>query len=381
MASVLAVGLFLFGLGICMVRLGYFVRSFCRDCRPGAGVALTFDDGPDPSGTGTLLESLSVHGVKAAFFPVGRRAEAHPELVRAIHEDGHIIGNHSYGHGWFTNLLIGKSLEKEIARAQGAIEAAVGKIPRFFRPPAGLTNPHYRKVLKRLGLHLIGWNVRVFDTRKKADKVVDQVLKKVRNGSIILIHEGCREPGDLRGMVDSIITGIRARGFTFTDLEEMTGLPAYQEVRESSIPLKPSLLGAWRASAEGRKKGRIFRFAGIWLSSTTTGRNAILAKADLTAFKKRPSIRFLAGMGLILVAYIFGWPMIGLFGFLAAYFHQPGLLMIGILSYGLSHFIFLPGVYLAGRDSLKYAEVFFLWSLRKFVEWLTGNGSAGSVGC
>ena len=66
----LGIYLILLALGICMVRLGYFVRSFCRGRQPGAGVVLTFDDGPDPSGTEKLLGVLSSHGVKATFFPI-----------------------------------------------------------------------------------------------------------------------------------------------------------------------------------------------------------------------------------------------------------------------------------------------------------------------
>ena len=130
-------------------------------------MVLTFDDGPDPSGTKGLLEALSQHGVKAVFFPIGMKAKAHPELLREIDQAGHAIGNHTYRHAWFTNLLVGKALDQEIAKAQKAIEAAIGKTPAFFRPPAGLTSPHYRKVLKRLRLVSVGWDVRVFDTRKK----------------------------------------------------------------------------------------------------------------------------------------------------------------------------------------------------------------------
>jgi peptidoglycan/xylan/chitin deacetylase (PgdA/CDA1 family) len=154
--SLLGLYVLLFSLGICVIRLGYFVRSFCRSGQPGAGVVLTFDDGPDPSGTKGLLDALSQHGVKAVFFPIGMKAEAHPDLLREIDQAGHVIGNHTYRHAWFTNMLVGKSLEQEMARAQKVIEAAIGKTPAFFRPPAGLTNPHFRKVLKRLGLISVG---------------------------------------------------------------------------------------------------------------------------------------------------------------------------------------------------------------------------------
>jgi len=378
--SLLGLYLVLFSVGICVVRVGYFVHSFCRGRQPGAGVVLTFDDGPDPSGTKGLLETLSRHGVKAVFFPVGMKAETHPDLLREIDQAGHVIGNHTYRHAWFTNLLVGKSLDQEMVKAQKVIEAAIGKTPAFFRPPAGLTNPHYRKVLERLRLVSVGWDVRVFDTRKKAEIVVERILKRVREGSIILLHEGCRDPVNFKEMVDSIVKGIRGRGFSFTDLEEMTGLQAYQCPRQREIPSRLPLAAAWRRSSQARGKGRFRRFSGIWLASTAPGRKAIREKTNLTAFKARPSRRFLTGVGLMLFSYVLGWPMVGLFSVLAATFQKPGLLIGGPLSYGLSHLVFLFGLYLAGRDSLRYVEIFSLWSLRTLVERLAGRNSAKGLG-
>ena len=379
--SLLGLYLILFSLGICVVRLGYFVRSFCRGRQPGAGVVLSFDDGPDPSGTKGLLEVLSQHGVKAAFFPIGMKADAHPDLLREIDQRGHVIGNHSYRHAWFTNFLMGRSLEEEIGKAQNAVEKAIGKIPAFFRPPAGLTNPHYRKVLKRHGLQMVGWDVRVFDTRKKVENVVEEVLSRARDGSIILIHEGRRAPEDLTRMLDSIIRGMRARGFTFTNLGEMTGLPAYHDARDRGITSGASLAAAWRSSSQEGKKGRLRRFAGIWLASTIPGQKAIREKTDLAAFKERPSTRFLTGVGLILISYVFGWPMVGLFSFLAAYFQNASLLIGGPIAFGFSHLVFLAGMYLAGRGSFKYVEIFFLWSLRNLAERLIGQDLVDTTGC
>jgi hypothetical protein len=181
-------------------------------------------------------------------------------------------------------------------------------------------------------------------------------------------------------MLDSIVKGIRARGFTFTNLEEMTGLPAYQDARDRGIPSRASLAAAWRSSFQEGKKGRLRRFAGMWLASTIPGQKAIREKTDLTAFKERPSTRFLIGVGLILTSYVFGWPMVGLFSFLAAYFQKPGLLIGGPLALGFSHLVFLGGMYLAGRGSLKYVEIFFLWSLRSLVERLISQDSADTTG-
>jgi len=77
---------------------------------------------------------------------------------------------------------------------------------------------------------------------------------------------------------------------------------------------------------------------------------------------------------------VLGWPMVGLFSVLAATFQKPGLLIGGPLSYGLSHLVFLFGLYLAGRDSLRYVEMFSLWSLRTLVERLTGRNSTKGLG-
>ena len=118
----------------------------------------------------------------------------------------------------------------------------------------------------------------------------------------------------------------------------------------------------------------------MWLASTAAGRRAIREQSDLTAFKGHPSARFLTGVGVILFSYVLGWPMVGLFGFLAAYLQAPDLLVCGPVFYGFSHLVFLAGMFLAGRESLRYVEIFSLWSLRMLVERLTGQDAAKDLG-
>ena len=220
--------LVLFALGICTLKLNYFTRSFHRGSKSGNRVALTFDDGPDPSGTVKLLGVLSRHHVIAAFFVIGRKAEEHPDLLRKIDEHGHVIGNHFYSHARYTNFFTGGSLEREIASTQRAVERAVGKVPNYLRPPVGLTNPHFPGVLKRQKLSMIGWDVRPYDTCAEAGVVIERVVRKIRSGSVILLHEGARDPDAFAEMVEGIIRRVLALGYTFTGLEELTGLPAYQ---------------------------------------------------------------------------------------------------------------------------------------------------------
>ena len=98
-------------------------------------------------------------------------------------------------------------------------------------------------------------------------------------------------------------------------------------------------------------------------------RSAIEDKADLSAFKKKPSIRIILGVSAICFSYIIGWPAVSVLGALAIYFNKPWLIVIGgPLVYGLSHLVFLLGMYLAGY---KYTKIFLRWATRVAVEkWL-----------
>ena len=159
----LAAYLVIFILGVSMLKLNFFVRATCRGNAAVKRIALTFDDGPDPKATPNLLKVLKRHEIKAGFFPIGTKARDNPEIIKQIDREGHILGNHSFRHGWWTNFLISGALDREIGMAQEVIEAAIGKMPAYFRPPMGLTNPHLWRKLKRHGLSVIGWDVRPFD--------------------------------------------------------------------------------------------------------------------------------------------------------------------------------------------------------------------------
>ena len=96
--------------------------------------------------------------------------------------------------------------------------------------------------------------------------------------------------------------------------------------------------------------------------------SAIADRADLNAFKARPSLRSLLGVFLIAFSYVIGWPLVGALGTLAIIWKEPLIAVIGgPLAYGLSHVVFLMGMYLAGA---KYARIFFRWTARVAVEYL-----------
>ncbi len=359
--------LFIFILGVSVLKLNFFVKATCRGDSTTKRVALTFDDGPEPVATRNLLKVLRQHQIKAAFFPIGTKARDYPEIIKQIDQEGHILGNHSFRHAWWTNFLISGPLEREVKMAQEAISAAVNKVPAYFRPPVGLTNPHLRKVLKKHGLSMIGWDVRPFDTTASADTVIKRVLKKIRNGSIIALHDAGRPPADLARLIDRLVTKIKERKYAFSGLEELTGIRPYQTADEVK-KTEPLWIQSWRESDTGRKRSRFRRFLGKILISNAYVRRAVEKEVTLDAFKTSPSSRFFFGVGLILFSYVLGWPMVGLFSVLSAYFQAPVLLMVGPAFYVFSHLVWLFGMYLAGRDCIKYADIILSWTLRKAVE-------------
>lgn len=154
-------------------------------------IALTLDDGPDPAVTPAVLDLLAEHGVKATFFCIADRARQHPALLRRILEQGHEVGNHSLYHRHHFSLRGPRALMREVGGAQALLADLGGVWPLGFRAPAGLRNPFLDPVLHRLGLHLVSWTRRGFDTRcADASTVVQRLSRGLRGGDILLLHDG-----------------------------------------------------------------------------------------------------------------------------------------------------------------------------------------------
>jgi len=154
-------------------------------------VALSLDDGPDPEVTPRVLELLARRGARATFFCIGERAARHPDLVRAIAGAGHAVENHSLRHRHDFALLGPRRYVAEIGAAQDTLAALAGAAPRFFRAPAGLRNPFLDLALTRLGLQLVSWTRRGYDTRNAdAADVLARLTRALAPGDILLLHDG-----------------------------------------------------------------------------------------------------------------------------------------------------------------------------------------------
>ncbi|MFD3273622.1 polysaccharide deacetylase family protein [Paenibacillus dendritiformis] len=188
-------------------------------------VALTFDDVPDNRITPLVLDILREHNIRATFFLVGSRAKAHPELVRRIIREGHIIGNHSYSHPLMTKLSL-PAFEQQVKDAERVIEEIIGYKPRFYRPPFGEINEEQLKWAGDHGYLVVNWDVDSNDWRGlNAKEVYDNVISGVRPGSIVLQHAGgSKHNRYLQGTVKalpSIIKQLKQQRYHFVTVPEL----------------------------------------------------------------------------------------------------------------------------------------------------------------
>lgn len=170
------------------IKANYFVNSINNG--NSEGVAFTFDDGPDELLTRKFMDVLEAEQVKATFFVIGRKAAENTELLKEIDRRGHYIANHSYSHSNLIGFFPYAKLKADIDYCSAIIEQAIGKRPFLFRPPFGVTNPIYARVLKKIGLQSIGWTIRSFDTILKDKAALTQcATRTIGNGSILLFHD------------------------------------------------------------------------------------------------------------------------------------------------------------------------------------------------
>jgi peptidoglycan/xylan/chitin deacetylase (PgdA/CDA1 family) len=188
-------------------------------------MAITLDDGPNPSVTPGILELLERYRATATFFLIGQRVRAFPALAREIAERGHAIGNHTETHPSLT-FLSARAITDELERCDDAIAAATGKKPRWMRPPYGYRSPLLDGIVRRrCGAGVAMWNVAARDWRTHSPGPVIQRLHRARGGDIVLLHDGDHRV--LEGKREHVVTALeywlprwRDAGIQFVNLDE-----------------------------------------------------------------------------------------------------------------------------------------------------------------
>lgn len=149
-------------------------------------VALTFDDGPSRKCTSVLLDGLKERDVHATFFLMGKNIEGNEDIVKRMSDEGHLIGNHSYEHIQLTKAGP-EAVCEAVEHTQKQIEAITGKRPEYIRPPYGDWN---EELEEEIGMTPVLWSVDSLDWKlKDTGKILHRVLKDVKDGDIILLHD------------------------------------------------------------------------------------------------------------------------------------------------------------------------------------------------
>lgn len=209
------------------IRSGVYVRAFCREKTDRKVVYLTFDDGPHPPETERVLDVLREHGARATFFLIGSKVSGNEAVLRRMLEEGHAFGLHTYSHAGTFPLLSFDKMLADVNEGKRAVESVAGKKILLFRPPFGVTNPTIAKVIQTLGLQTVGWDVRSFDTMfckssghscKQSGydwyvPVVERIMKQVRPGSVILLHDRLDGANELLAL---LLDSLAASGYDFT---------------------------------------------------------------------------------------------------------------------------------------------------------------------
>lgn len=223
----------LFGFG------AYKKSSFSR------GIALTFDDGPDPQYTPRLLDILKRHRVRATFFVLGSKAEQYPDLIARMHAEGHLVGIHNYVH-WANALMTPKRVRAELNHSVEAIERIIGEKPVYYRPPWGVINLFDFLLLKRFRLVL--WSVIVGDWRSRGGKtkIKRRLLSRLKEGAVIVLHDSGQTfgadsdaPTHMLGALEEFLIEALDKGYLFLRVDER---PANERNDSIRLSLKKRLL-------------------------------------------------------------------------------------------------------------------------------------------
>ncbi len=206
--------------GSIFIGLNFYVKSIhhLKDT-PGiksTDICLTFDDGIHPIYTPQILDILKQYKISAMFFLIGKNIDGNESILERMHQEGHIIGNHSELHSFWFDLQSSSAMQSEIIRMNERIKNILGFTPTFFRPPYGVTNPNLAKAIKLSGMISVGWNLRSLDTVAKSKTDLLHTLKqKTKANQIVLLHDRCEYTA--QALTDYIIF-CKEQGFTFATL-------------------------------------------------------------------------------------------------------------------------------------------------------------------
>lgn len=213
-------------LGSAFIRLNFYFHSLNQVNTKEKEIAITFDDGPNSLITRKLLALLKENNTPATFFLVGKNISSNEQLVKAMHADGHIIGNHGYSHNRWFDLFSSSKMYDEISQTNQLIRQLTGNEPLLFRPPFGVTNPNLAKALKRADMESVGWSLRTLDTVRNKENVLKVLKNKTKPGSVVLFHDSDEK---IPGIVEEYLQWLNNNQFKVVSFDKLFSINVYEQ--------------------------------------------------------------------------------------------------------------------------------------------------------
>ena len=187
-------------------------------------IALTFDDGPHPQYTPQVLSVLNRYNITASFFWLGNCVNRFPDIAKTVSEQGHWIGLHGYEHDSFP-LLSPTQLKQSLEKTQIAIYNACNLSPekvRDVRPPNGFFTPQTLHLFQQWNYRPVMWSVVPEDwVHPGVNVVVNRVIKQVKNGSLIVLHDGYFGGKDVVETINILIPRLLQEGYEFVTVDSL----------------------------------------------------------------------------------------------------------------------------------------------------------------
>lgn len=196
-------------------------------------IALTFDDGPDPTYTPKILEVLRAKNVKATFFMIGSSARDFSSLTNQVYDEGHEIGNHTFTHPDISNLSR-TYMEVELNLTERLFAAKLGIKPLYFRPPYSIdqepdTADEVKplEVVQQMGYITVGAKIDPNDWKDNphtpAEEITAHIIEQLPLGNIVLLHDGGGDRSETVKALPMIIDQLRARGYELAPVSALLG--------------------------------------------------------------------------------------------------------------------------------------------------------------
>jgi len=182
-------------------------------------VLLTFDDGPNPGTTEKILLTLNQHNIKALFFCVGNNVDENDELTKAILENGHTIGNHTFNHK-ILNKLNNIDAKEEIEKTNSLLLEKYEYKLKYFRPPHGKLNFKVKNLISESGLKCVMWSLLTYDYQNDFKKVKFAIDNYLAKNSIIVLHDSNKSKDIIIDSIKYIADSVKERGFRFGEANE-----------------------------------------------------------------------------------------------------------------------------------------------------------------